>query len=146
MRLYVHTCSSIPPSKEFHKTMQCQNEHDTGSQTCWPSLFNDTSSATAKLHDNAHDNHKMPQGHRRCMMEAPCSSYSCFDTHSCWNDPKDARIEPPIQTEKRRSCATGVEWHTRRTSDVSACVSRGGGMQKGVCGIGSAGFSVESLR
>ena len=36
-------------------------------------------------------------------MEGPHSSYSCFVTHICWKVDKDARIEPPIQTEYFRS-------------------------------------------
>ena len=45
------------------------------------------------------------QGHLRRMPCAPCSSYSALDIHSCWKEPSDARIEPPIHTAKRRSCA-----------------------------------------
>lgn len=36
-------------------------------------------------------------------MDGPLSSYSCFEIHICWNVDKDARIEPPIQTEYLRS-------------------------------------------
>ena len=32
-------------------------------------------------------------------MEGPHSSYSCLEIHICWNDDRDARIDPPIQTE-----------------------------------------------
>ena len=32
-------------------------------------------------------------------MEGPHSSYSCFEIHICWNDDRDARIDPPIHTE-----------------------------------------------
>jgi len=32
-------------------------------------------------------------------MAGPDSSYSCFEIHICWNVDKEARIEPPIQTE-----------------------------------------------
>jgi len=42
-------------------------------------------------------------GHFLWTEEAPASSYSCLDIHICWNEPSDARIEPPIHTEKRRS-------------------------------------------
>ena len=39
-----------------------------------------------------------------CSMTArPVSSYSCLETHIWWNDPSDARIEPPIHVAKRRS-------------------------------------------
>mmetsp|Transcript_23170 Transcript_23170/g.46375 ORF Transcript_23170/g.46375 Transcript_23170/m.46375 type:complete len:357 (+) Transcript_23170:240-1310(+) len=44
------------------------------------------------------------QGQRRWTRLAPDSSYSCFDIHSCWKEPREARMEPPIQTENRRSC------------------------------------------
>lgn len=37
------------------------------------------------------------------MRLAPDSSYSCLDIHSCWNEPREARMEPPIHTENRRS-------------------------------------------
>lgn len=32
-------------------------------------------------------------------MEGPDSSYSCFEIHICWNVDKEARMDPPIQTE-----------------------------------------------
>jgi hypothetical protein len=31
------------------------------------------------------------------------SSYSCFEIHICWKVEREARIEPPIQTEYFRS-------------------------------------------
>lgn len=37
------------------------------------------------------------------ISPAPCSWYSALDIHICWKDPSDARMEPPIQTLKRRS-------------------------------------------
>lgn len=36
-------------------------------------------------------------------MDGPLSSYSCFEIHICWKVERDARIEPPIQTEYLRS-------------------------------------------
>jgi len=36
-------------------------------------------------------------------MEGPDSSYSCLEIHICWNVEREARIEPPIQTEYLRS-------------------------------------------
>ena len=33
-------------------------------------------------------------------MDGPLSSYSCLEIHICWKVDKDAKIEPPIQTEK----------------------------------------------
>ena len=32
-------------------------------------------------------------------MEGPDSSYSCLLIHICWNVDKEARMDPPIQTE-----------------------------------------------
>lgn len=36
-------------------------------------------------------------------MEGPLSSYSCLEIHICWKVDRDAKIEPPIQTEYFRS-------------------------------------------
>jgi hypothetical protein len=32
-------------------------------------------------------------------MEGPASSYSCLLIHICWKVEREARMEPPIQTE-----------------------------------------------
>ena len=32
-------------------------------------------------------------------MEGPDSSYSCLLIHICWKVEREARMEPPIQTE-----------------------------------------------
>jgi hypothetical protein len=32
-------------------------------------------------------------------MEGPASSYSCLLIHICWKVDREARMEPPIQTE-----------------------------------------------
>ena len=32
-------------------------------------------------------------------MPGPDSSYSCFEIHICWKVEREAKIEPPIQTE-----------------------------------------------
>ena len=32
-------------------------------------------------------------------MEGPDSSYSCLDIHICWKVDREARMDPPIQTE-----------------------------------------------
>ena len=32
-------------------------------------------------------------------MEGPDSSYSCFEIHICWKVDREARMDPPIQTE-----------------------------------------------
>ena len=32
-------------------------------------------------------------------MEEPHSSYSCLEIHICWKVEREARVEPPIQTE-----------------------------------------------
>ena len=37
------------------------------------------------------------QGHFRSTWLLPFSSYSCFEIHICWNDPSEARMDPPIQ-------------------------------------------------
>ena len=44
-------------------------------------------------------------GHLRCTKFAPCSSYSCLLIHICWNEPSDARMDPPIQVANLRSTA-----------------------------------------
>lgn len=36
-------------------------------------------------------------------MEGPASSYSAFEIHICWKVDKEAKMEPPIQTEYFRS-------------------------------------------
>lgn len=36
-------------------------------------------------------------------MDGPLSSYSCFEIHICWKVDKEAKMEPPIQTEYLRS-------------------------------------------
>lgn len=36
-------------------------------------------------------------------MDGPASSYSCLLIHICWKVEREARIEPPIQTEYLRS-------------------------------------------
>jgi hypothetical protein len=36
-------------------------------------------------------------------MEGPDSSYSSFEIHICWKVEREARMEPPIQTEYLRS-------------------------------------------
>ena len=36
-------------------------------------------------------------------MEGPDSSYSCLEIHICWKVEREARMEPPIQTEYLRS-------------------------------------------
>lgn len=36
-------------------------------------------------------------------MDGPLSSYSCFEIHICWKVERDAKMEPPIQTEYLRS-------------------------------------------
>lgn len=36
-------------------------------------------------------------------MLGPLSSYSCLEIHICWKVDKDAKMEPPIQTEYLRS-------------------------------------------
>jgi len=32
-------------------------------------------------------------------MDGPDSSYSCLEIHICWKVEREARMEPPIQTE-----------------------------------------------
>merc|ERR1712018_1109474 len=43
--------------------------------------------------------HIMFQKHFRCTMVGPDSSYSCLEIHICWNVDREAKIDPPIQTE-----------------------------------------------
>ena len=37
--------------------------------------------------------------HFLCTMEGPDSSYSCLEIHICWKVEREARMDPPIQTE-----------------------------------------------
>merc|ERR1711944_104254 len=37
--------------------------------------------------------------HFLCTMDGPDSSYSCLEIHICWKVEREARMEPPIQTE-----------------------------------------------
>merc|ERR1712226_911630 len=39
------------------------------------------------------------QKHFLWTMEGPHSSYSCLEIHICWKVEREARMEPPIQTE-----------------------------------------------
>ncbi|TNN60483.1 hypothetical protein EYF80_029334 [Liparis tanakae] len=41
--------------------------------------------------------------HLRWTMLGPASSYSCLLIHICWKVEREARMEPPIQTEYLRS-------------------------------------------
>merc|ERR1719281_1113286 len=43
------------------------------------------------------------QKHLRWTIDGPDSSYSCFEIHICWNVDREARMDPPIQTEYLRS-------------------------------------------
>jgi hypothetical protein len=36
-------------------------------------------------------------------MDGPDSSYSCFEIHICWKVEREAKMDPPIQTEYLRS-------------------------------------------
>merc|ERR1719239_568598 len=37
--------------------------------------------------------------HFLCTMDGPDSSYSCLEIHICWKVEREARMDPPIQTE-----------------------------------------------
>merc|ERR1719483_638685 len=37
--------------------------------------------------------------HLRWTMDGPHSSYSCLEIHICWKGDREARMDPPIQTE-----------------------------------------------
>ena len=54
-------------------------------------------------------------------MDGPFSSYSCFEIHICWKVDREARIEPPIQTEYFRS--GGAMILTRIEEGASATIS-----------------------
>merc|ERR1712145_24526 len=43
--------------------------------------------------------HQAVKKHLRWTMEGPHSSYSCLEIHICWKVEREARMEPPIQTE-----------------------------------------------
>ena len=42
-------------------------------------------------------------------MEGPDSSYSCLEIHICWKVEREAKMDPPIQTEYLRSEREGEE-------------------------------------
>jgi hypothetical protein len=44
---------------------------------------------------------------RFSTIDAPCSLYSEREIHSCWNDPSEAMMEPPIHGACRRSSPLG---------------------------------------
>ena len=44
---------------------------------------------------------------RFSTIDAPCSLYSEREIHSCWNDPSEAMMEPPIHGACRRSSPVG---------------------------------------
>ena len=46
---------------------------------------------------------KLIQEHFLWTIEGPDSSYSCLEIHMVWKVAKEARIDPPIQTETLRS-------------------------------------------
>ena len=48
-------------------------------------------------------------GHFLCTRLLPCSSYSAFDIHICWKDPRDARIDPPAQPANVSDACSGSE-------------------------------------
>merc|ERR1712139_746902 len=55
------------------------------------------------LRDSCHFQHatlfRSTQKHLRWTMLGPDSSYSCLEIHICWKVEREARIDPPIQTE-----------------------------------------------
>ena len=48
---------------------------------------------------SSHVDQLSAQKHFLWTMEGPDSSYSCFEIHICWKVEREARMEPPIQTE-----------------------------------------------
>lgn len=40
-----------------------------------------------------------PHGAFLCIKPLPCSSYSAFDIHICWKDPRDAKMDPPGRSQ-----------------------------------------------
>merc|ERR1719359_1683144 len=59
--------------------------------------------------------------HLRCTMVGPCSSYSPFVIHICWNVDSDETTEPPIHTEYLRS--GGATTFTFIVAGASAVIS-----------------------
>ena len=53
-------------------------------------------------------------------MEGPDSSYSLLAIHICWNVDRDARMDPPIQTEYLRS-GGATTLTCRRQATFSTC-------------------------
>ena len=54
----------------------------------------------------------------------PCSSYSAFDIHICWKEPRLAKIDPPIHTLNLRSTAlAGLVTFTLLVAASATCVA-----------------------
>ena len=64
--------------------------------------------------------HAAAYGLLRWMSAAPCSAYSCRDSHSWWNDPRQPRMDPPSHTANLRSV---VLWFID-TFTFAACGAR----------------------
>lgn len=64
--------------------------------------------------------HTPTYGLLRWMSAAPCSAYSCRDSHSWWNDPRQPRMDPPSHTANLRSV---VLWFID-TLTFAACGAR----------------------
>merc|ERR1719412_1317028 len=54
---------------------------------------------TGKSKSKDHKRPKNHQKHLRWTMAGPHSSYSCLEIHICWKVEREARMDPPIQTE-----------------------------------------------
>ena len=54
----------------------------------------------------------------------PCSSYSALLTHSCWNVPSDAKMEPPIHAENSRSSLLAVTMRGLKAAGMRVRVSQ----------------------
>ena len=56
-------------------------------------------------------------------MEGPDSSYSCLLIHICWKVDREARMEPPIQTEYLRSGGAMICRRQKNALDTRAFCS-----------------------
>ena len=54
--------------------------------------------------------HTFIYGHFLSTWDFPFSSYSCLEIHICWNDPRDASIDPPIHEPNRLSWNAAINY------------------------------------
>merc|ERR1719297_67200 len=53
----------------------------------------------SRMYTKMKNGYSKAQKHLRWTMAGPHSSYSCLEIHICWKVDREARMDPPIQTE-----------------------------------------------